>query len=387
MSLALPINFGQPSPEQVVGRDDILRELRTAVERGSSTILTGERRIGKSWVLKALADAPPPGWVAVYTDVEQISRLEDLHDVLAERITQRLPRPRRIFERLGTSKIKEIKGIPLPSMPELGPVDRLRRLIRGVASGGTKLIVILDELPILAQRLEATAPGDAVALLQLLRALRLEEPNVRMVLAGSIGFHHLLDGDAEIRAAINDVLPVPIGPLDPEAARSLTRRLLAGIGVDAPATAVVEAIASATDGVPFYIHHLVANLERRRNEGITAGLVAEVRQLALYGPDDPWQLRHYEQRLAEYFGPNTRQALAILDAIASVDDGLALAGVLDRVRTDARLAPTDPMSTDTARGLADRLRLDHYLTLRPDDLHLAFTLPIVRDAWRALRVR
>lgn len=387
MTQPMQINFGQPSADQVVGRDDVLNEIRRAITRGSSVILTGERRIGKSWVLKALVQDPPPGgWIAVYTDVEQIQRISDLHEVLAERLVQQLPLARRAIERLLTSDITDIKGVPIPHAPGLEPVDRLRRLVRGVAASGQRLILVLDELPILAQRLEAGQPGEALVLLQLLRALRMEEDNLRMVLAGSIGLHHLLHGQAEIRAAVNDLLPVAIGPLDPDEARTLTFRLLQGIGVHEVSGPTLDSIVAGTDGVPFYIQHLVAGLEQRRDGVIDAAAVAEVRRNALYGPDDPWQLRHYEARLPEYFGPDTPLALACLDAIAARDDGLTLAEILDRVRGHRELE-SEAITDEGVRDVTERLRLDHYLTLHPETLHLAFSLGVVRDAWRALRFR
>jgi uncharacterized protein len=386
----LPINFGQPGVGQVVGRDADLKVIQNALLRGSSVLLTGERRIGKSWILQALLASPPKGWVAVYTDVEPINSVEQLTEVLSERITQVMPRARRAIERSMSAGITEIRGMPIPQRREREPVDRLRRLIRGTVDGGKrKLILILDELPILAQKLEKVEEGSAVALLQLLRALRMEEPNLRMVLAGSIGLHHLLAGDAEINAAVNDVLPVPIGALLPTDATELAERLLRGIGITGDVEAPTAAIAEVTDGIPFYIQNLVAELEGRTSKGepLSAQLVRDVRDAALRSGDDPWRTRHYRRRLKEYFGEQAPLAESVLDAISIPEDGLGFDPLLDRLRADTRTATRWPQLDESeVRGVVERLRLDHYLTLDAN-YTIRFTFRVIRDAWRAMQLR
>jgi hypothetical protein len=382
------VNFGQPRLDQVVGRSDVLGDIHRALERGSHVLLTGERRIGKSWVLSALAAQPPTGWKAIYTDVEPIGSIDSLIDVLAERITSRLPATRKAIERALSSGVTEVKGVPVPQRPDLAPVDRLRRLIRATVADGERLVLILDELPILAQRLEERSPGTALELLQLLRALRMEEPRLRQVLAGSIGFHHLLAGDAEIRAAVNDLLAIPIGPLARGDAAELASRLLAGVGLPTtPGSPAVDAVIAATDAVPFYIQHCVSDLERQNVRVLEAAHVDDVRRRALYGADDPWQLRHYADRVPSYFGPLTAMALAALDAIASVDEGLGTDDIANRVRTDRDAADGPPVTNDALRSVLRRLELDHYLAYDPETRRYQFTLRIVRDAWRAIRFR
>jgi uncharacterized protein len=382
------INFGQPDPEAVVGRDGVLADMYRHLERGSSIHVTGERRIGKSWILKRLVARPPENWVAVYTDVEQITSLSQLQTVLVERLTQTLDVKRRIFERLRKSGITEVRGIPIPQASDREPIDDLRRLIRGIARSKHRVILILDELPILAQRLEAERRGGGLELLQMLRALRIEEPKIRMVFAGSIGFHHLLADDVEISAAINDLMTVQIGPLALDAATALSAGLLLGIDVPDPDGSIAAGMAAASDGVPFYIQHIAADLERRRlaKEAVSASDVVAVRLNALTSGDDPWRMRHYDERLVEYFGTETPLARTCLTAVAFASSPPTISDITNVARTDRDVdnAFNGNVSDAAIRDVLRRLRLDHYLVLDSANETYRFSFTVVRDAWREL---
>ena len=173
-------------------------------------------------------------------------------------------------------------------------------------------------------------------LLRLLRAFRQEDKNVRLVFAGSIGFLHLLADSAEVRAAVNDLFTIQVGSLSGAYATDLSSRLLAGINVPDPDGAIASAMALASDGVPFYIQHIAADLERRKTStgSPVASDVRDVRAHALTSGDDPWHMRHYDDRLPEYFGDQTPIARAALRAVAFSQQALGSAELGDFIRSD-----------------------------------------------------
>lgn len=380
----IPVNFGQPDPAHVVGRERELSEIRSHLVAGSSVLLTGERRIGKSWVLRALQASPPKDWIPVYADCERVSDVEHLLRIVTDRVVEQLPLPDRALEWLRDSGLDKVGGVPLP-LAKHEPYEDLQRLVRIVGSQGHRLLLLLDELPILAQELAKRGDDQALRLLRTLRALRLEESSaLRQVLAGSIGFHHVLAGSAEIMASVNDLFAVPVGRLDTEGAVLLARRLLAGIGVDTrPNDPVAAATAEAADGIPFYEHLLVAGLAERSRAGLPLDVDAvwSTRTAALEAGHDPWKIRHYIERIKEYFGPDERLALALLDVIALAgDDGVTFDGLLDRVGVDEAVAllygATEP---EAVRAILARLRLDHYVDR--DGPRFRFCFSVVRQGW------
>lgn len=102
----IPVNLGQPDPAHVVGRERELAEIRSHLQAGSSVLLTGERRIGKSWVVRALQASPR--WLD--------------------------PGLRRLREWLWDSGLEKVGNVPLP-MVKYEPYEDFQRLVRSPRSG------------------------------------------------------------------------------------------------------------------------------------------------------------------------------------------------------------------------------------------------------------
>src|SRR5439155_10271575 len=98
-----------------------------------------------------------------------------------------------------------------------------------------------------------------------------------------------------------DMLTIDVPPLDAADAQQLAERLLAGINAKSSNIAfAAAAIASAVDRVPYYIHH-VANRIAFRGEEATPDVVATIVKESLTDAQDPWDLRHYRERLDTYY--------------------------------------------------------------------------------------
>lgn len=387
----ITINTGKLDPKDLVGRRKVIDLCWTRLEGGSSLLLTGERRIGKSSVAQHLAYRPKPDWLVIYIDVEAIDSVEKLIRAIVNAVSKEEALPRKVRNGV-TSLLDRIDGVSVLGT-EVNLKDRVTResydvldeLIRRVTKS-TKLLLILDELPILAKTLaENSSPKEALLLLRTLRALRSHHKNLRQLLCGSIGLHHLLANSSEITAAVNDLYTIPIGTLDRPEAIELAQRLLLGIertvALDDP---LLGAIVDATDGIAFYEHHLVATLQL--GGAITLDAVKAARKIGVGSSDDPWKTVHYVKRIDEYFGPDADVASAILDGVAkSGSQGLTVDGVL----TSLSVSLGRSIDRQFALGLIHRLRLDHYIdfdeTIEPNILHFCFN--VVRDAWIARRAR
>lgn len=194
-----------------------------------------------------------------------------------------------------------------------------------------------------------------------------------MVLAGSIGLHHVV---ADV-SVVNDLSNVSVGQLSVEDADYLAACLLLGERIpvrDLPV--VARRLASAASYVPFYIQKLVVALTTRIRS-VSADdldldeLVAEALRA------DTWQTSHYLTRLPDVFrDPRAAEVAALLlDEIALSDrrstvDMLA-AGLAGRVR------PTP--TPDLLSTLLLLLQKDHYL--RPAGPAWQFATELLRCAW------
>jgi hypothetical protein len=225
----------------------------------------------------------------------------------------------------------------------------------------------------------------AMEVLDTLRALRqIHGPSgLRMIITGSIGLHHVIQGLKRkdyANSPVNDTFSIPVPPLDPGPARELAARLIEGEGIRSsslPETA--EAVARLADRFPFYIHHIVKALKQSGSKA-TPDAVERIVSRQLLDASDPWELTHYRERISIYYGREHEPAvLGILDGIAEREHPVSINDLLTELKGTGAL--------DDRERLIDLLRLieqDHYLS-RDDDGRYRFQFPLLQRWWRLSR--
>jgi len=373
-------NLGGPvDPDDHVGHGSELDQVLLSTDHVGS-LVTGDRRMGKTSLLRKAEQL-----LGQEHAVLRISAETDDVDLFGRRLLDVLRGHRVFAEELGRWGVAidvGYGGIRLQRKPggATSQEDETDDLFSWAAKRAAprKLIVILDEITVLASAIERGRTGGGLEFLRSLRRPRQELANVAMILAGSVGVHHAVPDSAPL----NDLQKVRIGPLATDDALFLARCLLLGEEiVTSDEMAVARAMVAASDAIPYFIHHL-ASAARRQGGLITPGAVVGLRDAALTDPDDPWNLRHYRDRLADYYGTRAVLAGHLLDAFAKVEGPLdiehlvSLLGAVD-LDLDRR-----PARADLVR-LVEQLESDHYL--RRDGATDELAYRILRDAWRAMR--
>lgn len=378
----IPVNSGGGlDVENILGRDGFRDEVLDTLDR-RSVVLTGERRMGKTSVAKLVEQASPrDGWTTVRLSVEGYRSVDELTQSLLvslarfENPLQRMAR--RLLERLSFN----VGGVGVePAQSRLLFEDVVTT---AVAETDCRLLLIFDELPLFARALNQRDPAgdEGTAALHLLRRLREPHPGLRMLCLGSIGFHHVT---RDASGVLNDTVRLRLDPLPCDAggdAEVLARCLLRG--ADLPQHDEVQtarAIAASVEGVPYYMHKIVEAAERRsRSSTLDAAAIDAIVTTAITTSDDPWDLRHYRDRIPVYYGDQAPLARAVLDALAS---GVAidLDSTVNLVRLDRDV---EAASRDEVRDVLERLEDDHYLVRDGDRRSFAYS--IVRRAWVELR--
>ncbi len=371
----IPLNAGGPmAPEDVVGRErevaDIFRSLESV-----GVVITGERRMGKTSLARVVArDATARGWTVVSQSAEGFASVAELSEALIAGMSKAGGRLRPAVRAVVNSF--ELKLGPLRIDPRVADRVLDEVVAAAVGSADERLLLIIDELPLFVRELDRQHPGDGAAALHLLRRLRQQHGDrLRMLCLGSVGFHHVA---REALGALNDLERHRLGPLDAPDAAYLAECIFVSANVTSEdAVALASAVGEAAEGVPFYVHRLVAQIVRRAPDACTAALVREFVDEALRPPDDPWELRHYRDRVRPYYGDDAPVATAVLDAFAPEPDALGLRDIEARVATSAPA----PVDHDLLCDVLERLVDDHYLVYEGEDLRFAFDL--VRRAWVA----
>ena len=365
------------APSEVFGRENLIDAIWQALA-AQSVHLTAERRVGKTSVIKKMTSEKQPDLVCEYFDVEALSSPEELVEKIAQRLVPQFGVKERakygffkVLAEFGGAEIKDIK------IPSLRPHWKrlLGALIRDFIEDRDQLLVLcLDEFPWFIDQVERELkPPAAMEVLDGLRALRQETPRLRLVLTGSIGFHHILDRlrkHGYANQPLNDLRIIEVLPLDQASAERLAAGLLEGAAVKT-ATGVAAEIASITGGFPYFIHQCVSLAQEQGP--IEPGGAALLLQTLFRDPHDRANFRHFRKRLADYYGKQADLASLILDAVARQHhSGRELLNI-------ARHSSSD-MNEAEFRDLLERLQQDHYLARNATD-RFEFRYSIVARWW------
>ncbi|WP_226862898.1 ATP-binding protein [Mycolicibacterium baixiangningiae] len=244
-----------------------------------------------------------------------------------------------------------------------------------------QLVLFVDEVTVLARNLERREPGSGENFLHTLRRFRQDHGGkVATVLSGSIGLHHV---SADAPSTVNDIQKITVGPIRTDHATYLAECLLLGVGLTDPqAHIVAPAIAASAENVPYYIQHLVAAAQKvwqRTGTPPTVEQVPDLVSAAIADPVDPWDLRHYRDRLSQYYGADAAAIAKVLDIYAHAAHPLSVDETLMTLRGEG----SPIQDRDQLVSVIERLELDHYLVRDGDADRFASSL--IERAWRAMR--
>jgi hypothetical protein len=381
---------GQIDSKSVVGRDRLIGSLWEAVEQ-QSLVITAERRIGKTTVIKKMRDEPVAGWVPVYQDLESCASAEEfamtvykeIHNFLGK-IGKATRRAKELFMALGGTEVGGLFKLPNKEKAPWKEVlmRSIEDLIHENDPKGKRLLFLWDEVPyMLASIRDRENEKIAMEVLDFLRALRQTHAGLRMVLTGSIGLHHVL---ASLRdknysnSPVNDMAAIDVPPLEEVDAVQLAKLLVEGESLKSAAPlAAAAAIAREADCFPFYIHNIVRALKFSGLD-VTPENVSKVVASQLVDANDPWELLHYRERIPNYYRDDQKAVLLILDELA-----------LRETSTISELLAV----LKGASTFDDRERLLHILSLLERDHYLKrnqagcflFRFPLIRRWWKINR--
>lgn len=331
--------------------------------------------------------------LVIKRDVEGVGSPKRLTELVCADVLPLLPVEQRAKKRIGAF-VSSLGGTTIGALtlPEFDDRDwqaHLTEMFDAVAEHleqeGKALAILWDEAPWMIDKIARDCGWEVAAdVLDELRAVRQRHPSIRFLFTGSIGFHHVLrrlrDGKSH-QASINDLRVEELPPLRPDDAGRLAWALLRwnadhGQQASDPLSDIAERVALLCEGIPWFIHAAVDDLQTIGGP-VRVASVDQVVQAARQSATDGWQLRHYVTRLDDYYGPDARLAEAILDAVAVHGRATPAEILADLEHTAVRADLT--MVKDMLRLLHE----DHYVVHEPPTW--GFSYQLIRQAWLDLR--
>ena len=375
---------GVLDPKAVIGRDALIETIWKHLEQ-KCVLLNAERRIGKTSIVRKMVAEPRSGWFGVYQDLEDVHHASEFAAAVYETIQKFLSRSTRVmnvakkfyedheFGDFSKKKERPWKNLLTASIEDLV-----------AAKHDQKLVLFWDEVPYMVDNI-AKADGVQVAaeVLDTLRKLRIQHTSdLRMVLTGSIGLHHVLSQmhDAKIATEpVNDMTPIEVTPLGSIEAHKLVGLLLEGEKLSAAGPhAVADTIVQETDGFPFYIQHVVGALSMEQLP-VTPESIKSLVQRRLVDAADPWELGHFRERIRIYYSneKDARLVALALDCLCHDDIPCSLNELRNRINAQSSEF-TDRSHVVHVLRLMER---DHYLSRNVDGQY-QFRFALIRRWWK-----
>lgn len=393
----------QISPKNVVGRDRLIARIWSQLETNSLRF-TAERRIGKTTVMKKLEAEPRDGVSIVYIDLERVDSPKRFTEILLEALKPLVSKKASaknyfssLLNDLGGTEVAGI--VKLPGQKERDWQAPLERAFEGISRHNPDLMIVIlaDELPYMLQKISEfekganSATNNALSLLDCLRAALAAHSNLRMIFAGSVGLHHVLQelqGDRFASQPFNQMPKVEIGPLAQADAVDLATRLLeddAVVLATGENNMVAQRVAELADRVPFYIERIVARLAELQDP-VDIETVERTVLECLTDDRDDWEMEHFRRRIDIYYPTksaggekpepsNAVVAREVLDILALATEARSIDQIWNELK--ARLALDD---RDRLIGLLRSLALDHYLKSDTEKRY-EFRFPLLKKWW------
>lgn len=366
-----PNTGGKIDIGDVIGRDGFIVGLVEEMTHGTDVLLVDPRRMGKTMILRRLCNEAGGRFDAVMIDLEGATSTSECF----ERMAKALSRNAAVWERtkqvigrfvdstsleLGIVSVKAVTSDRLP-VDLLG--DVMAAIDRQLADKGQQLIIALDEVPIAVELIfKKEGKEEAAKFLHLLRHLQSSTNSIRWVLAGSIGFHHVLHQVGVTEGVLADFATRSPGPLTEPDATFLGLCLLMGIGAE-PDKDLAGRLAVTSGCIPFIMHHVAHRL------GQDAAPPTGLDQV---------------DRAFEAFARDRDASRALTHLLTRLEDNTTLTALLDLLAlsgpstVDAISAAMDTDRNELLKYL-DRLRDDHYLTF--DGALYSWRYPVLQRVW------
>ena len=385
-------------------RDAEVEELRERVQNGTHTLLTAQRRMGKtSLVRELLRRLEDEGdYATVFVDLEAAN---DPADAIAE-IAIRAKPVQRAWNRILSGFANRLADVR-DRLDEIGVSELKIKLRAGIDPGNWQLqgdqvfaalaaserpvVLAIDELPILVNRMLKGAdyrvtPERKTATDQFLAWLRKNAQEHRgevvLILSGSVGLEPVLR-QAGLSAHANIYQALELHPWSYDTSSQCLAALAQTYDLDLPNEAQAEICRRLRCCVPHHVQQFFDYLHQhlRRNNRTTATIddIRQVYERDFLGVRGQVDLEHYEGRLRMVLGvEGYTTALALLTE-AAVNDG-DLTDKAIRLYRDS-MAASDPDNAVPIEVVLYSLEHDGYLEVRPDGYR--FVSRLLEDWWRA----
>lgn len=387
-------------------RETDLAALEERVRDGVHTLLTAQRRMGKTSLVRELLRRLAEGgeFKTVFVDLEGA---DDAADAIAEIAARSMPlqgtghRIKALFANLlsgAGERVEELSASELRLKLRAGlDAGNWRQkgdaVFAGLAENELPVVLAIDELPILVDRL-LKCGGDRIIpegrqaadmFLSWLRRNCQEHRKIVLLLSGSIGLEPIL-ARAGLSTQINVFSHYELKPWNRRTANECLGALAETYEIELPDNVRQEVCDRLRCLIPHHVQLffdcLHAHLRHAGQQTATLQDVDYVYRRDLLGAPGQINLDHYETRLKATLGMTGYRTALDLLTVAAINGGVLSEGTVCAYQSQAEARNETPQDGFLSMDdVLQQLEHDGYLERRGND-H-AFVSGLLEDWWRA----
>ena len=383
------------SGENFFDRDQDLKILKQRIRDHNHVLLTGQRRMGKTSIIRELGrQLQVEGWAYLFCDVEGAKSPEDVIAELAYSARTAQLGIRHFIGRMGRwiakngeefdvrkLRISFRAGIDSGNWKRVG-----RALLRDCAINKKPALIAIDELPIFLKRM-LDQDQDANRVEEFLSWLRGEfqqfsHGGPTLIVSGSIGLEPLVRR-LGISDRANYFYSYKLGPWDRDTCIECFEHLAESCELSIERGVAESVYETLGIGIPHHVQSFFAHLhefcEMHRLDQIMVEHVKTVYHAALLGPQGQIDLDHYRSRLKDALAEKNYTIAETILAEAAIQESFTPKARAILEQKYGRIMGDAP---DCIAEILDVLTHDGYL-VRNDDNCYRFSFPLLKDWWAA----
>jgi len=381
--------------DAIVDREKEINSIWRALQN-QSVVITSERRVGKTSILRKMEENPRDDWQPILYIVEgkkhPIEFIEGLYEELVKKDLLKVK-----FHKLKKFYTKYVGGKKIGSwkLPQIMENWKpfLESMIQDIINTEKKVILMLDELPLMLAKFikaEEIGPLGSMEFLDTLRELRNKYEgykNIYFIFCGSIGIHLVIKDLKRNHAynsdPINNMKIISIGGMDEKGAKELCEKLSEDEDYQFDEKhKIFDYICQETDRLPFYIQHIFDYIYESGQKYITKKLVDESIDYLLNDPKDERFFNHYIDRIKTYYDKVSQDiSLLILDSACKKEYYWEEDDIINIVKTQMEI------DDESVKETLLLLWNDHYLIreIKNDIRAYKFRYSILQKWWKVNR--
>lgn len=290
----------------------IVSQIWEEIQKGNHVLIAAPRRVGKSSVMEFMVNHCPEGTKCLFKNIQGIKSEDEFYKQLYELIVLCLSKFQRntnwLGDFLGGISIEEItmEGVKFGDKKQLNYLDEINKVLPKLSSNALKIVLFIDELPEVLNNLhkanQTTEASNIIDNLRGWRQMPVLKNHFSMVLAGSVGIHHVVKAIDGRVSDLNDLRKIDFEALSPAEAQAYIAWATDGATVQYEEPLQTYLLDKIACPIPYFINLMLDAINKQalktRTSAITVAQIDEAFERVVKHDD---HFVEWKNRLFQYF--------------------------------------------------------------------------------------